>query len=135
LHEDHGGEDIEVVRPISGGTMPEAVRYAEVREQVRGRAVVIYGTCTEDELTVLCRLMFWVLTATDEALARVDQDKLGVVYGLFHAELALLSEVTTQMAEEARGRGLTDEAIGPLLEALVYREFLHQPYPPDVRPG
>jgi hypothetical protein len=115
--------------------MPEAMRYAEVREQVWGRAVVIYGTCTEDELTVLCRLMFWVLTATDEALARVDQDKLGVVYGLFHAELACLSEVTTRMAEEARGWGLTDEVIGPLLEALVYREFLHQPYPPDVRPG
>ena len=115
--------------------MPEAMSYADTREQVRRRAVVIYGTCTEDELTVLCRLMFWVLTATDEALARVDQHKLGVVYGLFQTELALLSEVTTRMAEEARGRGLTDEAIGPLLEAHVYREFLCQPYPPDELPG
>jgi hypothetical protein len=62
-------------------------------------------------------------------LRRVDQQKLGVVYGLFQTKLALLSEVT------ARGRGLTDEAIGPLLEAQVYRKFLHQPYPPEVRPG
>ena len=93
--------------------MPEAMSYADARAQVRERAVVIYGACTEDELTVLCRLMFWVLTATDEALTRVDQHKLGVVYGLFQNELALLSEVTTRMAEEARGRALTDEAIGP----------------------
>jgi hypothetical protein len=103
--------------------MPEATSDAEAREQVRGRAVVIYGTCTKDELTVLCRLMFSVLTATDEALAEVNQHKLGVVYGLFHAEWALLGEVTTRMAEEARGRGLTDEAIGPLLKVQVYREF------------
>jgi hypothetical protein len=109
--------------------------YADAREQVRRRAMIIYDTCTEDELTVLCRLMFWVLTSTDEALTRVDQDKVGMVCGLFQAELALLSEVTTRMAEEARGRGLTDEAIGLLLDGLVYREFLHQPYPPDVRPG
>jgi hypothetical protein len=120
---------------MSGGIMPEAMSYADAREQVRGRAVVIYGTCTEDELTVLCRLMFWVLTASDEALARVDQHKLGVVYGLFQAELALLSDVTTRLADEARGRGLTDEAIGSLLEAQVYRDFLHQPYPPDGIPG
>ena len=79
--------------------------------------------------------MFWVLTATDEAFTRVDQHKLGVVYGLFQAELALLSEVTTWMAEEACGRGLTDEAIGLLLEAEVYRECLCQPYPPDGIPG
>jgi hypothetical protein len=115
--------------------MPEAMRYAAAREQVRGRAIVIYGACTEEELSVLCRLLFWVLTARDEALTRVDPQKLGVVYGLFHAEVALLREVTTRMAEEARGRGLTEEAIGPLLEAQVYREFLHQPYPPEVRPG
>jgi hypothetical protein len=115
--------------------MPEAMSYADARAQVRGRAVVIYGTCTEDELTVLCRLIFWVLTAPDEALTRVDQHKLGVVYGLFQTELALLSEVTMRMAEEARGGGLTDEAIRPLLEAHVYREFLCQPYPPDVLPG
>jgi hypothetical protein len=115
--------------------MPEAMSYADTREQVRRRAVVIYGTCTEDELTVLCRLMFWVLTATDESLSRVDLHKLGVVYGLFQAELTLLREVTSRMAEEARGRDLTDEAIGPLLEAQVYREFLHQPCPPDGRPG
>jgi hypothetical protein len=94
-----------------------------------------HGATGRNELTVLCRLLFWVLTAPDEALTRLDQQKLGVVYGLFHAELALLREVTTRMAEEARGRGLTDEAIGPLLEAQVYREFLHQPYPPAVRPG
>ena len=115
--------------------MPEAMNFVDARGQVRGRAVAIYGACTEDELTILCRLIFWVLTATDEALSLVDQHKLGVVYGLFLAELALLSEVTTRMAEEARGRGLMDEAIGPLLEAQVYREFLHQPYPPDVLPG
>jgi hypothetical protein len=55
--------------------MPDAMSYADAREQVRGRTVVMYGTCTEDERTVLCRLLFWVLTAADETLARVDQDK------------------------------------------------------------
>ena len=132
---DHEGEVFEAVRVMSGGIMPEAMSYADAREQVQGRAVVIYGACTEDELTVLCRLMFWVLTATDEALTRVDQHKLAVVYGLFQAELALLSEVTTRIAEEARGKGLTNEAIGPLLEAQMYREFLHEPYPPNGRQG
>jgi hypothetical protein len=47
----------------------------------------IYGTCTNDDLTVLCRLMFEVLTATDEALVCVDQGKLGVVYGLSRRSL------------------------------------------------
>jgi hypothetical protein len=130
---DHEGQTFEVVRVMSGGIMPEAMSYADVREQVRGRAVVIYGACAEDELAVLCRLLFWVLTASDEALTRVDQHKLGVVYGFFQAELALLSDVTTRIAEETRGKGLTEEAIGPLLEADVYREFLHQPYPPHGR--
>ena len=111
--------------------MPDDMSYADIREQIRQRAVVIYGVCSEDELTVLCRLVFWVLTATDDALARVDQAKLGVVYGLFHAELARLSEATTQMAVEARRRGLTNEVIGPLLEEQVYRELLRQPYPPE----
>jgi hypothetical protein len=112
--------------------MPDETSYADVREQIRQRALAIYGTCSADELTVLCRLVFWVLTATDETLARTDQSKLGVVYGLFQAELARLNEVTLHLATEARGRGLTDETIGPMLEALVYREFLHQPYPPEV---
>jgi hypothetical protein len=112
--------------------MPEEQSYAQVREQIRQRAVVIYGTCSEDELTVLCRLVFWVLTATDAALAGVDQSRLGVVYGLFQAELARLHEVTLLLAAQARDRGMTDEAIGSALEAQVYREFLHQTYPPRV---
>ena len=112
--------------------MPDGIGYTQVREQVRQQAVIIYGSCSEQELTVLCRLIFWVLTATDEALAHVDQAKLGVVHGLFQAELARLNEVTLQLAAEARDRGLTDEALGPTLEALVYREFLHQAYPPEV---
>ena len=93
---------------------------------------MIYGTCSADELMVLCRLVFWVLTATDETLASMDQSKLGVVYGLFQAELACLNEVTLHLAIKARGRGLTDETIGPVLEALVYREFLYQSYPPEA---
>ncbi len=55
--------------------MPDAMSYADAREQVRGQVVVMYGTRTEGERTVLCRLLFWVLTAADEALARVDQAK------------------------------------------------------------
>jgi hypothetical protein len=112
--------------------MPDEMSFAEVREQIRQRAIVIYGTCSDDELTVLCRLVFWVLTATDDVLAHVDQSKLAVVSGLFQAELARLSEVTMYLAGEARGMGLTDDTIGPLLEAQVYRELLHQPYPPEV---
>jgi hypothetical protein len=111
--------------------MPDETSYADIRAQIQQRAVIVYGTCTEDELTVLCRLVFWVLTATDEALARVESGKLAVVHGLFQAELAALSEVTTRLAEEARSRGLTDEMIGPLLEAQVYRDMLRQPYPPQ----
>jgi len=42
-----------------GRVMSEAMQYAEAREQVRGRAVVVDGACTEDALTVLCRLMFY----------------------------------------------------------------------------
>jgi hypothetical protein len=83
-------------------------------------------------LTVLCRLVFWVLTATDDVLARVDQSKLSLVYGLFQAELARLSQVTIHLAEAARACGETDDMIGPLLEARVYRELLHQPYPPEA---
>jgi hypothetical protein len=113
--------------------MPDEMSYTGIREQIRERAVLIYGTCSEDELTVLCRLMFWVLTATDDVLARVDQGKLGIVYGLFQAELARLSEITTHLAGEARRKGLTDEAIGPMLEAQVYRELLHQAYPLEGR--
>jgi hypothetical protein len=112
--------------------MPNTMSFAEVREQIRQRAVGIYGDCSEDELTILCRLVFWVLTATDDVLASVDQSKLGVVYGLFQAELARLSEVTMHLADEARGRGLIEDTIGPLIEAQVYRQLLHQPYPPEV---
>ncbi|MDQ3828932.1 MAG: hypothetical protein M3361_06420 [Candidatus Tectomicrobia bacterium] len=112
--------------------MPDEISFTDVREQIRRRAVAIYGACSDDELTVLCRLVFWVLTATDGALAHVDRSKLGVVYGLFQAELTRLSQVTMYLAEEARGRGQTDDMIGPLLEARVYRELLHQPYPPEV---
>lgn len=112
--------------------MPDEISFTDVREQIRRRAVAIYGACSDDELTVLCRLVFWVFTATDGALAHVDRSKLGVVYGLFQAELTRLSQVTMYLAEEARGRGQTDDMIGPLLEARVYRELLHQPYPPEV---
>jgi hypothetical protein len=106
--------------------MTEAMHDASVWEQVRGRAVVMDGVCTEDELTVRCYLVCWVLTATGEALPCVDQDQLGVVSGLLSAELALLSAVTTRMAAEA---------IGPVVEAYVYRKCGHQPYPPDIGPG
>jgi hypothetical protein len=112
--------------------MPDEMSFTNVRERIRQRAAAIYGACSDDELTVLCRLVFWVLTATDEVLARVDQSKLSLVYGLFQEELARLSEVTMHLAGEARGRGQTDDMIGPLLEARVYRELLHQPYPPEV---
>jgi hypothetical protein len=112
--------------------MPDEISFIDVREQIRRRAVAIYGTCSDDELTILCRLVFWVLTATDDVLAHVDQSKLGVVYGLFQAELARLSQVTMRLAEEARRRGQTDDVIGPLLEEQVYRELLHQPHPPEV---
>jgi hypothetical protein len=54
--------------------MTEAMHDASVWEQVRGRAVVMDGACTEDELTVRCYLVCWVLTATGEALSCVDQD-------------------------------------------------------------
>jgi hypothetical protein len=118
-----------------GEAMPDEMSYANVREQIRRRAVVIYGACSDDELTVLCRLAFWVLTATDDVLARLDQAMLGLVHGLFQAELARLSEVTWHLAAEARERGLADETIGPLLEERVYRELLHQPYPPRVGPS
>jgi hypothetical protein len=112
--------------------MPDDMSFTAVREQIRQRAVAIYGACSEDELTVLCRLVFWVLTATDDVLAHVDQSKLGVVYGLFQAELTHLSQTTMHLAEEARARGETDDMIGPLLEARVYRELLHHPYPPEA---
>lgn len=112
--------------------MPDEMSFTDVRERIRQRAVAIYGVCTNDELTILCRLVFWVLTATDDVLARMDQSKLSIVSGLFQAELARLSEVTTHLADEARGMGQTDDVIGPLLEARVYRELLHQPYPPEV---
>lgn len=112
--------------------MADEVSFTAIREQIRRRAVVIYGACSDDELTALCRLVFWVLTATDDVLAHVDQSKLGVVYGLFQAELARLSQVIMHLAEEARGRGETDDVLGPLLEARIYRELLHRPYPPEV---
>ena len=97
--------------------MLDGTSYADVRAQIQRRAVVIYGACTEDELTVLCRLVFWVLTATDEALSQVEPGKLSLVYGLFQEELVLLNGVTVRLAEEARSRGLNDEMICPWLEA------------------